>query len=174
MSRHVDEMRALSKRYKGDALHALLAACGLRFEGMPPPPFEHPCYVRPTTRPLTEDEQAMLAQVDAELLAQRPCPVPVPTAEERFADLVERYAHESPAARARSLLRIRRDQVRYGCRRLRAGHEWSWQRPLAVVRAETATTLRQLGHAGLARRVEDARRAKPAPRQRGLQMELGP
>lgn len=167
MSRHIDEMRALSKRYKGDALHALLAACGLRFEGMPPPPFEHPCYVRPATRPLTEAEQAMLAQVDAELLAQRPCPVPTTTADERFAELVARHAHESPAVRARSLLRIRRDRVRYGCRRLRLGHEWSWQRPLALVRAETANALRELGHAGLARWVEDGRRARHAcPNQR--------
>ena len=50
-------------------------------------------------------------------------------------------------------LRRRRDLVRYGCRRLRAGNEWWWQRPLSVVRVETVAALRQLGHGGLARRV---------------------
>jgi len=82
MSKHDGEMRALFKRYKGDALHALLAACGLRFEGMPPPPFEYPCYRRPATRELTDHERAMLAEVDAQLLAQRPCPTSKQTAEE--------------------------------------------------------------------------------------------
>ena len=160
MSKHDDEMRALFKRYKGDALHALLAACGLRFEGMPPPPFEYPCYRRPATRELTDHERAMLAEVDAQLLAQRPCPTSKQTAEEWFADYAEQHAHESPATRAWVLVRIRRRLVRYGLRRLRIGHEWRWQRPLAVVRAETAAALQQLGHAELARRI-------------AAQMELG-
>jgi hypothetical protein len=146
------------KRVRGDLsrdeLLALLAACGLRFEGMPPPPFERPGYVRPTTRELTDDERAMLAEVDAQLLAQRPCPTPAPTAEEWFADYADRHAHESPVTRAAVLLRIRRDRVRYGIRRLRAGHEWHWQRPLELVRAETAAALRLLGHAGLAVQME--------------------
>ena len=154
MSKHDGEMRALFKRYKGDALHALLAACGLRFEGMPPPPFEYPCYRRPATRELTDHERAMLAEVDAQLLAQRPCPTSKQTAEEWFADYAEQHAHESPATRAWVLLRIRRDRVRYGIRRLRAGHEWHWQRSLELVRAETAAALRQLGHERFARQVE--------------------
>lgn len=180
MSKHDGEMRALFKRYKGDALHALLAACGLRFEGMPPPPFEYPCYRRPTTRELTDDERAMLAEVDAQLLAQRPCPTPAPTAEEWFADYADRHAHESPVTRAWVLLRLRRDRVRFGIRRLRLGHEWWWQRPLELVRAETAAALRQLGHADLARLVESAPATarvpgtSRAPSGTMAQMELKP
>jgi len=148
-------MRRKRDELEGDALHALLLACGLRFEGVPTLPLELPGYVRPTTcRELTDAERAMLAEVDAQLLAQRPCPTSEPSVEERFADLVERHAHESPATRAAELLRIRRDRVRYGLRRLRIGHEWRWQRPLELVQAETAAALRQLGHAGLARWVD--------------------
>jgi len=137
-----------------DALLALLAACGFRFEGVPPPPFERLGYVRPTTRELTDDERAMLAEVDAQLLAQRPCPTSKQTAEEWFADYAERHAHESPATRAWVLLRIRRDRVRHGIRRLRIGHDRWWQRPLELVQAETAMALRQLGHERFARQVE--------------------
>jgi hypothetical protein len=83
-----------------DDLHAFLMACGLRFEGVPGLPFERPGYVRATTRrELTDDERAMLAELDAQLLAQRPCPVPVTTAEEWFADYAERHAHEATATR---------------------------------------------------------------------------
>ena len=62
---------------------------------------------------------------------------------------------DDPAERAWKLRSLRRLRVRYGSRRLRAGNEWWWQRPLAVVRAETATALRLLGHAGLARWVDE-------------------
>jgi hypothetical protein len=157
-----------------DDLHAFLMACGLRFEGVPGLPLELPGYQRPTTRELSDDERAMLAQVDAQLLAQRPCPTPAPTAEEWFAEYAERHAHESPATRAAVLLRIRRDRVRYGVRRLRLGHEWWWQRPLELVRAETAVALRRLGHAGLARWVErDVATTVRVLRGPALQMELG-
>jgi hypothetical protein len=74
-------------------------------------------------------------------------PEPVEHQWQRIVDAVP----DSPAERAWRLQRLRRELVRYGCRRLRAGHEWSWQRPLTVVRAETAAALRQLGHAELAR-----------------------
>ena len=148
-------MRRKRGELEGDALHALLLACGLRFEGVPTLPLELPGYVRPTTcRELTDDERAMLAEVDAQLLAQRPCPTPPRTADDWFAEYAERHAHESPATRAWVLLRIRRDRVRYGVRRLRLGHEWWWQRPLELVRAETAAALRQLGHERFARQVE--------------------
>jgi hypothetical protein len=158
-----------------DDLHAFLMACGLRFEGVPGLPLELPGYVRPTTRrELTDDERAMLAELDAQLLAQRPCPASSPSAEERFADLVERHAHESPATRAWVLLRIRRDRVRYGVRRLRIGHQWWWQRPLALVQAETAAALRQLGHTGLARWVEgEVTKMRPVRCGPAAQMELG-
>jgi hypothetical protein len=157
------EVRALFKRYEGskgeDQLHALLAACGLRFEGVEPAPFEPVGYVRPTPRALSDAERAMMAELDAQLLSERPCSVPsaqTPAeswalAEERQA---ERVAGWTPATRAAMRLRDLRGRVRYGCRRLRAGNEYRWARPLAVVRAETAATLRQLGHAGLARVVE--------------------
>lgn len=86
---------------KNDDLHAFLMACGLRFEGVPGLPLELPGYVRPTVRrQLTEAERTELAQVDAQLLALRPCPVPTRTADDWFAEYTERHAHESPATRA--------------------------------------------------------------------------
>jgi hypothetical protein len=157
-----------------DDLHAFLMACGLRFEGVPGLPLERHGYQRPTAgRELTPDERAMLAEVDAQLLAQRPCPVPARTAEEWFAEYAERHAHESPAIRAAVLLRIRRDLVRHGIRRLRIGHEWWWQRPLVLVQTETAAWLRQLGHAELARRVDGEAATVSVRRGPAVQMELG-
>ena len=163
MSKLDTEVRALFKRYEGskgeDKLHALLAACGLRFEGVEPPPFEPVGYVRPTTRPLTEAERAMMAELDAKLLAQRPCSVPsAQTPAERWAQFEERQRERvagwTLATRAAMKRHSLRGTVRYGCKRLRAGNEYLWARPLAVARAETAEALRQLGHAGLARVVE--------------------
>jgi len=173
MSKLDDEVRALFQRYRGDDLHALLMACGLRFDGVAGLPLERPGHVRPTTRELTDAERAMLAQLDEELLSQRPCPVPQATAEERFADLVERHAHESPATHAAALLRLRRDRVRYGVRRLRRGDAWIPSRwSLEQARTDAVVALRQLGHARLARVVEEhdvaARRASPS-----WQMEFG-
>ena len=148
------EVRALFKQYEGgngeDKLHALLSACGLRFEGVEPPPFEPVGYVRPTTRPLTEAERAMMAEFDAQLLSERPCAVHAPTTEERWTELAnrerERTEHWSPATRASMRRHGLRETVRYGCRRLRAGNEYRWARPLAAVRAETVAALRELGH----------------------------
>ena len=156
-----------------DDLHAFLMACGLRFDGVAGLPLELPGYVRPTTRELTDAERAMLVAVDAQLLAQRPCPVPQATSEERFADLVEQHAHESPATRAAVLLRLRRDRVRYGVRRLRRGDAWIPSRwSLEQARTDAVVALRQLGHGRLASVVEEhdvaARRAAPSG-----QMELG-
>lgn len=161
MSKLDTEVRALFRRYQrdGDALHALLAACGLKFEGTPPPPFDRVGYLRPTTRPLTAAEHAMMAELDAQLLSERPCSVPsAQTPAERWAQTEERQRERvagwTPAERAAMRRHGLRDTVRYGCRRLRAGNEYRWARPLAVVRTETAAALRTLGHAGLARVVE--------------------
>jgi hypothetical protein len=165
------------KRYRIDDLlrWCALGACRIEFGGGDLV-LERPGYKRPTTPELTDDERAMLAEVDAKLLAQRPCPVPARTAEDWFAEYAERHAHESPATRVWVLLRIRRDRVRYGIRRLRIGHEWWWQRRLELVRAETAAALRQLGHAGLARWIEAAATrvttVRPARRPSAVQMEL--
>jgi hypothetical protein len=181
------EVRALFKRYEGrkgeDRLHALLAACGLRFEVAPdyPIPFEQPGYVHPVTslRASLADAQrvelrAQAVELDAHLFAQRP-PWPEPTPAERWAALVqdqrERDEQKSAATRAAERLRRRRDIVRYGCRRLRAGNGYRWARPLAQVRAETAAALRELGHAGLARWVDGAELS--IPRGPVVQMELG-
>lgn len=68
---------------------------------------------------------------------------------------------DSPAERAWLGRQIRRQRVRYGVRRLRAGSEHWWQRPLTVVRVETVAALAALGHAGLARMLG------------GTQLELG-
>jgi hypothetical protein len=68
---------------------------------------------------------------------------------------------DSLAEREWLMRHLHRRRVRYGCRRLRAGNEHLWQRPLAVVRAETTAALDALGHAGLARLVG------------GTQLELG-
>jgi hypothetical protein len=160
-------------RYRMDDLlrWCALGACRIEFGGGDLV-LERPGYVRPTTRrELTDAERAMLAELDAQLLAQRPCPVPARTAEEWFTEYAERHAHESPATRAWVLRRIRRDRVRYGIRRLRIGHEWWWQRPLKLVRADTAATLRQIGHAGLAQRFEGE--VVPVRRVPAVQMELG-
>jgi hypothetical protein len=157
-------------------LHAFLAACGLRFEGVPYP-FEPPGYVRPKPPEPTEAERAELAAQHAELerqLWERPWPVvlPEPTVEERWAELAEQYVHQSPATNAAVLLRLRRDLVRYGVRRLRAGTEAWHQRPLAKVRAETAAALETLGHGRLARWVAAPVRARRSRVAAG-QLELG-
>lgn len=111
----------------------------------------------------------------AELLLNRRPPWPEPTLAERWAELEERERHRwslySESERAAMRLRSRRDRVRYGCRRLRAGTEYRWQRPLPVVRAETAAALEALGHEGLARWFTQAVAA--ARRGPAVQMELG-
>jgi len=173
------------------SLHALLSACGLRFEQPSssehpdwvewPIPFERPGYVHPVTilRASITDEQradlaAQAAELDTQLFAQRP-PWPEPTPAERWAEVEERerfrWSLYSDAERTALRLRSRRDRVRYGCWRLRAGNEYRWARPLAVVRVETAEALRELGHVRFARWVDGD--ATPTRRGSAVQLELG-
>ncbi len=97
--------------------------------------------------------EAMSAALGSMQLLSRRAPWPEPTPAERWAAFVqdqrERTEHWSPATWARWWLRMRRNRVRYGCKRLRAGTE-NWRRqPLSVVRAETVAALLELGHASL-------------------------
>jgi hypothetical protein len=156
-------------------LHAFLAACGLRFEGVPYP-FKKPGWVRPKPPEPTEAERVELAAQHVELerqLWERPWPVvlPEPTVDERWAELVERHEHQSPATNAAVLLRLRRDLVRYGVRRLRAGTEAWHQRPLELVRAESVAALGALGHGRFARWLTAPVRARRS-RAAAVQMEL--
>jgi hypothetical protein len=157
-------------------LHAFLAACGLRFDGVPNV-FAQPCRrVRP---PLTEVARAELAAQHAEVERQLWAhPYPVPSAEpfEHAWQRITDQLPDSPRQRAWQLRRARLGIARYGLRRLRTGHEWWWQTPLAQVRAETAATLRQLGHGRFAGMVAGERTARRRSRRRGaqraVQMEL--
>jgi hypothetical protein len=161
---------------------AALGACRVEFGGNDLV-FERPGYVHPVAAlraSLTDEQRAELsaqaAELDARLFAQR-APWPEPTPAERFDAFVQDQRggteHWSPATRAAVQRARRRGLVRYGVRRLRAGNEWRWQRPLAEVRVETAAALRELGHAGLARRVEGGTHAAKRTRGRAVQLELG-